>query len=739
MGIKRRLFLLGSAGLVGGGVFGLWWRDHANTARAAALTVKPGESQFACWLKIASDDAITLYVPHVDMGQGVHTALAQMCVDELDGAWRHVKVELAPADLAFANGPMVKAFLGGAGFLPSFLHATADTVFGQAARWNTLQLTGGSTAVRMTGQYGMRVIGAAAREALLAAAAHALNVPVAQLTAADSVIQHAASGRSLRYGEVAAAAAARTLSHHPVLKTPAQFRLMGTSPPRLDIPDKVVGKTVYGIDVQLADMRVATIHTAPIFGQVLSAVDAAPALAVPGVEKVIRLEDSVVVVARGYWAAAKGLATLKPVFADTPGEPAAAPIRSSAELYTAQAQTLLGTLETAFSVGEFKAPGADAATVRHSATYRVPFLHHASMEPISLTAHLADGVLSVWGSIQDPLSARYMVAQAAGLDVEQVRFYATPIGGSFGRRFPGSAPQLQQIATIAMQLSTPVKLIWSREQDFSHGGYRPQLTSILDATLVNGRLITWDQRCIADSNPSEAGAIPYAIANKRLRYADCVHPFPTGAWRAVDHTQHGFYTECFIDELAHVAGVDPLAFRVSLLAENSRHRQVLEAVAAKAGWHTAPATGHARGIAVVEAMGSVAAHVIELSYDAQQKLRIDRIVAVVDCGLVVHPNNAVQQVQGGILMGLSAALREEITMEDGAVRQQNFPQYPILTLAQTPVIEVHFLDTGAAIGGLGEPGLPPVAPALCNAVFALTGKRVRQLPLYGAHSPLGVG
>jgi isoquinoline 1-oxidoreductase subunit beta len=730
MGIKRRAFLIGSAALVGGGVFGVHWRANSNLSRAAELTAKKGESSFAGWLKIAEDDSITLYVPHTDMGQGAYTGLAQMCLEELDGDWKYVHVEQAPADLSFANGPMVRAFIASGVSLPAFVTGTADAIFGQAARWNTLQITGGSTALRMTGQFGMRVAGAAAREALLASAAEQLKVPVAELSAAKSVITHASSGRSLRYGELAKKAAERSLNHAPTLKNRKQFSLIGTSPARLDIPDKVQGKTVYGIDVQLPDMRVATIQSAPVFGEVLLSVDEAPALAVAGVEKVLRLPDAVIVIARGYWAAKKGLDALSPKFGKgSTNETAENVIHSSEDLFIAQERTLKGELETAIENGDAAVAMKTTGAKKITASYRVPFLHHAAMEPISLTGHFNKGELSVWGSIQDPLTARHIIAKAAGLEVEEVMFYSTPIGGSFGRRFPGTAPQLQQLASIAPQLPYPVKLIWSREEDFTHGAYRPQLTSVIEGAVAGGKVIAWDQACIADRDPSEAAAIPYDIAATRVRYADCPHSFPTGAWRAVDHTQHGFYTECFIDELATAAGIDPFQFRQNHLPADGRHRKVLEAVADKAKWKAPIGNKRARGIAMVEAMGSVAAHVVEVSWDANEQLQIDRVVAVVDCGVVVHPDNAQQQVVGGIIMGLSAALGEQITIQDGAVVQRNFSDYPILRLAQVPTIEVHFIETGAALGGLGEPGLPPVAPALANAVFALTGTRIRTLPL----------
>jgi isoquinoline 1-oxidoreductase subunit beta len=736
MGLKRRALLLGSAALVGGGLFAVHFRARSNASRAAALTTKNGEYSFAGWLKIAQDDAITLYVPHVDMGQGIYTALAQMCLEELDGDWKYVTVETAPADVAFANGPLIKGFIGGGLSLPTFLAGTQTALLDEAARFNTVQFTGGSTALRLTGQFGMRVVGAAARAALLETAAEVLKVSVSELRVEKSLVAHEASGRSLRFGELAQRASQRSLDSAPALKARSSFKLIGTSPPRLDVPSKVNGQVKYGIDVNFNHMRVATLRMAPVFGEFLQSVDETPALAVAGVHKVLRLPNAVVVVANGYWAASQGLNALRPVFAKATKSTNASLIDSSEALFAAQGQTLKGTLEKHFEKGRVENALKTSDAVRVEATYQVPFLHHASLEPISLTAHFYDQRLEVWGSIQDPLTARHYIAQAAGLSVDQVSFHATPIGGSFGRRFPSSAPQLQQIASIAVQLDSPVKLIWSREEDVTHGAYRPQLTATLQGAVKDGRALAWDVACVSDDKPGEAAAIPYDIDSVRVRSADCTHPFPTGAWRAVEFTQHAFYTESFMDELAHAAQVDPLEFRRRHLPSECRHRNVLEALAQKATWSQPLPKGRARGMAIVEGMGTVAAHVVEVSLDERQKLKVDRVVSVVDCGVVVHPDNAAHQVQGGILMGLSAALREEITMKNGAVEQRNFFDYQLLRMPDTPIIEVHFLETGAAIGGLGEPGLPPVAPALANAIFALTGRRIRRLPI-GEQADMG--
>jgi isoquinoline 1-oxidoreductase subunit beta len=713
MGMKRRAFLVGSAAVLGGGIFALNWAESSSLNQAKSLTQKTKEYSFDGWLKIADDNTITVYSPHIDFGQGTHTALAQMLADELDADWRLVRVEQAPADSAFANSSLVRATLDSSVSLPSAFSWLTNPLTSQVARTMGLQVTGGSTAVRMTGQYGMRVLGAATRIALLEAAAMKLNAPIGELEASESKITHKASGKVLSYGEVAADAAKRSLQTAPQLKKTGAFTIIGTSKQRLDIPKKVTGEAVYGIDFTLPDIRIATIMAAPVRGGRLLSVEEAPALAINGVEHVIKFEDAVVVVAKGYWPAIQGLRALLPKFSD-----GGLGNVSSASIFEAQAK-LIGVED----------PAKNSKTSL-GAVYQVPFLHQATMEPPSLTAHLKEGKLNVWGGLQDPLEARAIIADVSGLSFDNVKFNPMVMGGGFGRRFPQSSQFIAQVVRIAMQLPFPIKLIWSREEDFAQGAYRPQLSAHLFGTLsADKKISSWSNNYAQNNEAQEAAQIPYAVPKNEIKHQAYISHQPDSFWRSVDHSQHGFYTESFMDELASLAGIDPYQFRRSHLVEGSRHQRVLDEVAKRASWGSAPPPGIGRGIALVESMGSIVAQVIEVSSHENTKLKVERVFAVVDCGIVINPQNAAAQVMGAIIMGLSAALGEEITLEKGAVLQSSYPDYPILQMADVPSIDVYFMPSDKPPGGVGEPGLPPVAPALANAVFALNGKRIRQLPI----------
>lgn len=725
-GIKRRIFLAGSALLVGGGVFGLYWADNAAKTRARALTTGEGEHNFLSWMKIADDDTVTLFSPHIDFGQGSHTALGQMLADELDADWAKVKVEQAPSDVAFSNTALVQSFLGEMSGYPGVISALPAAIIGALTRSQNIQITGGSSAIRFTGQGGMRVIGAAVRLALIEEAAERLGVSASELTTADSKVTHAATGRSLRYGELAAGAAERSLASDPVLKSRKDYKLIGKPVARLDIPAKVDGSAVYGIDFTLPDMRVATIAAAPVRGGKLESVDEAPALAVPGVEKVVKLDDAVVVIAKGYWQASKGLAALSPRFSDG-GHSA----MSTAAIYAAQDKLRAGG-KPDNEAGEgdvdaaFKAAGDKAIT----ADYRVPFLHHAMMEPFALTGHFKDGKLTLWGGLQDPIGARDRAAKAAGLAMDDVIFVPMIMGGGFGRRFPGVTEILDQVALLAKQVPYPVKLVWSREEEVRHGTYRPQSSARLTATLDKGRIAAWRSDYVqGDNAEGEVGFIYDIPATSRRHFAYTSNQID-GPWRSVNSTQHGFYNESFIDELAHAAGEDPYRFRRKHLPEGSRHQKVLDEVARRSGWGTPLPEGVGRGIAIVESFGTIVGEVIEASVTADGSPRVLKAFAVVDCGTTVNPLNAETQIAGGIIMGLSATIGEAITLDKGAVVESNFTDYPVLKLADAPqVIDVHFIESDAPLGGIGEPGVPPASAALANALFAATGKRIRTLPL----------
>jgi isoquinoline 1-oxidoreductase beta subunit len=724
-GIKRRIFLAGSALVVGGGIFGVWWTDSSARARGNALIGGEGKPAFGSVMTIAEDDTVTMFTPHIDFGQGSHTALAQMLADELDAKWDMVAIEQAPADLAFANAALAKGFLPtmagdfAAGLLP-------DAVIGMMARAMPLMITGGSSAVRFTGEIAMRRTGAAVRAALIAEAADRLGVPESELTTADSRVTHAKSGKALRYGELAAGAAQRSLVSDPVLKTRQEWKLIGKGVARRDIPAKVDGSAIYGIDFKLPDMRIATIAAAPVRGGKLESVDEAPALAVKGVEKVIKLADAVVVVGKGYWPVTKGLQSLSPKFSD--GGHAAV---STPAIYAAQAKLIAGGKPdneggSGDVDGAFKAAGAKLV----EAEYRVPFLHHAMMEPFALTGHFKDGKLTIWGGLQDPLSTRVRAAKAAGLGVDDVTFVPMIMGGGFGRRFPDIVEIIDQIALVAKQVPYPVKLMWSREEDVTHGSYRPQSSAKLSASLKDGA-ITALRIDYAQSGNAE-GEVPFIYnipATSRRHFAYRSNQ-SDGPWRSVNATQLGFYTESFIDELALAAGADPYQFRRKHLAEGSRYLKVLDEVAKRAGWGTPLPEGVGRGIAIVESFDTIVAEVVEARLKDDGSPKVLRAFAVVDCGTTVNPLNAEAQIAGGLIMGLSSAIGEAVTLDKGAVVERNFSDYPILQLADAPpAVDVHFIESGAKTGGIGEPGLPPASPALANALAALTGKRIRNLPV----------
>jgi isoquinoline 1-oxidoreductase beta subunit len=727
VGVKRRAFLIGGAALIGGGLFAVSWSERAATRRAAKLVAKDKAGVFQTWIRIAEDDTVTIFSPHVDIGQGSLTGLAQMAADELDADWSKVVLESAPVNVAFANAPLAKAF-GGELLpfsIPPFLKGITGSTFAMIARNIPLQVTGGSSTVRATGQTGMRVAGAAARIALIAAAAKRLGVPEGELTTANSKVIHAKSGRSLRYGELAAEAAEMTLVAAPKLKEARDYRLIGKPIPRLDIPAKVDGSARYGMDVQLPDLRVATIMAAPVRGGKLDSVDAAPALGVKGVEKVVKLDNAVAVIATGYWQALTGLRALSPKFSDG-GHGAL----SSASITAAQA-TKIKTDKPDNKSGHGDVPAALAASGVKlvEANYAVPFIHHAMMEPFALTAHFKDGKLQLWGGVQDPLHSRKAAAEAADISVDRVTFHPMIMGGAFGRRLPGFCEIIGQVVQIAKQTPYPVKLIWSREEEVQHGTYRPQASAHLKAALgKDGRIVGWTTDYAQSEDAARETRFVYDIPAFALRHYQFATNQHDGAWRSVNSNQNGFYSESFMDELAHAAGEDPYEFRRKHLQRGSRHLAVLDDVAKRSGWGTPLATGRGRGIAMVESFNTIVAHVIEASVGDDGRPRAHKVWSSVDCGRVVNPDGGAAQIMGGIIMALSSCVDESITLDKGAVLQSNFHDYPLLKLAEAPDVDVHFLESDASMGGLGEPGVPPTAPALANAIFAATGKRIRQLP-----------
>jgi isoquinoline 1-oxidoreductase subunit beta len=711
MKIQRRYFLVGATAAAGAAYFSLEARGAQQGDR------QPGV--FSSWLRIAEDDTITIYMPHIDFGQGSHNALAQMLADELDADWSKVKTQQAPAELPFANEALVKATV--ATSLPRFLANSVGGLSGFAARRMSLQTTGGSSAISMTGQYGMRTLGASVRLAMLSVASNRLAVPVAQLTTANSIVAHASSGRSLRYGELAIDAAKLSLSGSPKLKTRDAFKIIGQSPERVDINGKVDGTAQYGIDFSLPNMRVATIMAAPVRGGQLTSVDEAPAMAIAGVEKVVKLENAVIVVGKGYWQAAKGLRALAPKFSDG-GQGSV----SSASIYTEQAD-LLTNAKPPNKSGAVPAANAKQLDVR----YQVPFLHQAPMEPLSLVAHREGDKIQVWGGTQDPLTTKMIIVRESGLDAANVTFHPMIMGGGFGRRFPDSMQIIGQVVKLAMLVPYPVKLIWSREEDVSQGAYRPQVSARMQGALApDGTIASWINNYAQPTDAQSEAALFYNVPNVHTSHNEHNSNQQIAFWRSVHHSQHGFFTESFMNEMAELAGADPIAFRLKHLAGKERHIRLLNDVAMRSGWATPLPAGHGRGVAIVESFGTIVAHVIEASVDAAGAPKVHKVFAAVDCGTTINPRNAQAQIMGAVVMGLSAALGENIMLDKGAVVQKNFNDYPVLRLADIPTIDIKFFESDSPIGGMGEPGLPPVAPALAAALFVASAKRHRQLPIF---------
>ncbi len=725
MPMNRRRFLLGTA-IVGGGLL-LGYASTRPSKHQQANATRDGDAApfLTTWLRISPDNTVTVLVPHSEMGQGVLTALPMMAADELDADWNLVRVEQAPATDLFANGVLVKGFATSLGVsIPRFLDGLATSATMKVAEIMNMQITGGSSSVRFTGEQGMRVAGAAARQMLLQAAALQLQVPASELSTRLSHVHHDASGRSLSYGELASAAAQFEPPANPVLKRPEQYTLMGRPIPRIDIPAKVDGTAPFGIDARPAGMLYAAVKTAPVFGSRLASVDSTSALQRRGVVRVVELDDAVAVVADNYWRARQALDAMAVSFESTANDAV-----TTQSIFAQYDQALQGELSEDVEQGDTPAALAAADSVVE-ATYRVPYLAHAAMEPMNCTVHFHDGVCDVWTGTQDNLGIRGRVASVSGLDENAVTVHAHYLGGGFGRRLPNATNTIDQATRIAIQFDVPVKTIWSREDDMQQDYYRPAVTSRFRAGFdAAGQLTAWENHYIGKNEPAEAAHTPYSIPHQSIAYADSPTHVPFGAWRSVAHSQHTFFLESFVDELAHHAGQNPYQFRLNLLADKPRHAAVLKAAAEQAGWDRNLPEGRARGIALQESFGSIVAQVAEVSIGETGEVRVHRVTCAIDCGRAVNPDTVRSQAESGVIFGLTAALYGEITIDKGAVVQRNFNDYEMLRLRESPEIDVVTIESGAALGGLGEPATPPIAAAVANAVYILTGQRVRELPL----------
>jgi isoquinoline 1-oxidoreductase subunit beta len=601
--------------------------------------------------------------------------------------------------------------------------------------------TGGSRSVRTSHEY-LRKAGAVAREMLVAAAAAQWDVPVAECQAASSVITHKPSSRTLRYGEVAEAAAKLAPPAAPKLKDPKNWTLLGTPQKRLDAADKVTGKPIYGIDVRVPDMLYAAIVQCPVFGGAVKSYDEAKLRGSKGVREVVPLPGAVAVVADSWWQAKQAVDALPVTWEE--GQNSTVSSASIAEFL----RSGLAAPEAAVvrSDGDVDSTLAKAAK-RVEAEYGAPFLSHATMEPQNCTAHVTPDKVEIWVPTQSGEAALAAAADAAEVAPVKVVVHKTMLGGGFGRR--GAVQDfVKQAVLVAKAVGQPVKLLWTREEDIRHDFYRPAAMARFTAGLdTSGIPVAWRVRVTGPSiiaslfpqrltngvDPSFANGfteeMAYDVPNYEVGYAMRTTHVPVGFWRSVNHSQNGFFRECFIDEMAHAAGQDPYQYRRKLLSKDPVRLAVLDAAAQKAGWDKPAPQGVSRGIALVEAYSSLCAQVVEASVGDKGEVKVHRVAAALDTGHVVNPEILRAQIESGIVYGLSAALYGEITIENGRVQQGNFDDYEMLRIAGMPAVETVLVPSGGFWGGGGELGVPPVAPALCNAIFAATGKRIRSLPL----------
>jgi isoquinoline 1-oxidoreductase beta subunit len=685
---SRRTFLKLSAVAGGGLLVGFRLPAHARDGGSYAL----GGARFSpnSWIHLAPDDSVTLMFASSEMGQGSMTAIPMLLAEELEADWAKVKVAPAPVHPDF-NNPI-----------------------------SGRQQTGGSTAVRGYWQI-LREVGAATRELLIAAAAKTWGVAAGECQARNSEVIHGASGRRLRYGALLERAAKLTPPPNARLKDPKDFRLIGKSQARLDAPAKVNGSAVFGHDVRVPGMLTAVVARCPVFDGKAKGYDGAAARKVPGVRHIVEIGSGVAVVADNFWAAQRGRAGLAVRW----------DYGSRADLDSAKIEAQLRAALARPGKVNRDAGDADKALAAGGrvieALYETPYVAHACMEPMNCTACVRKDRCDVWVPTQAQTAAQATAAEVSGLPKSAVHIHTTYLGGGFGRRLQ------QDFVTEAVELSkalgVPVQVMWTREDDMQHDFYRPANAVRLRAVLdERGLPRAWWQRLAGPSRALGGVDVPYAIANLRIEQVEEDPGVPTGAWRSVGASQNAFPVECFIDELAHAAGQDPLAFRVKLLASAPRHRAALELAAQKAGWGGRLPAGHGRGLAVYHSFAGWVAHVAEVSV-VKGAIRVHRVVSAVDCGIAVNPDGVRAQTESSIALGLSAALKGPITLKAGRVAQGNFNDYPLLRIDEMPRVEVHLVPSREPPGGVGEPGLPPIAPAVANAVFAATGQRLRRMPL----------
>jgi isoquinoline 1-oxidoreductase beta subunit len=706
-GVQRRDFLKVSVAASGGLLIGFQFPGISRlaSAQAYASTFMPN-----AFVRIGTDERITVIVNHSEMGQGVYTSLPMLLADELDADWTKVGYESAPVD-------------------PKYNHPA----FG-------MQITGGSSSV-WSGLEQFRQAGAAARAMLVAAAAQQWNVDAASCRTESGAVFNG-SNRKLTYGQLVGAASKLTPPEHVQLKDPKTFKLIGKPIKRLDTPVKLNGAAVFGIDVKLPGMLTATIARPPIFGAKMKSFDDSRARSMPGVRKIVAVPAGVAVIADTFWQAKMAREALQVDWDE-----------GSMQNFSTS-QMMQEFRERAKSTGTSVRKDGDAAGAlanaakRIEAVYEVPFLSHLMMEPLNCTVDLRPDSCEVWTGSQFQTVDRANAAKAAGLPNEKVQLHTTFLGGGFGRRANPQSDFVVEAVHIAKAAGVPVKVIWTREDDMRGGWYRPAFLHAIEGGIdASGNAVSWRSRLVGQSimtgtpfaamfmkgnyDPSSVEGVddlPYAIPNLTVESHQAEINVPVQWLRSVGHSHTAFAVECFVDELAALAQKDPYQFRRQLLLKQPRHLGVLDLVAQKAGWDKPLPKGMGRGIAVHFAFGSYSAHVAEVSV-TDGKVRVHRMVCAIDCGQYVNPGIIAAQTEGGAIFGASAALFQELTFESGRLQQTNFNTFPVMRMNECPEIETHIVESNEKAGGIGEPGVPCAAPAIANAIFAVTGKRIRRLPI----------
>lgn len=699
---------------------------------AAALTVAfwlpPAKRAFAdaagtsnelvpnAFLRIGADDTITVTSKHLEMGQGVYTGLATIVAEELDADWRQVRVEGAPADASKYNN----------------------------TAWGPIQGTGGSTSIANSFEQ-LTKAGATARALLVAAAAQRWKVPAQEITIESGIVQHAASGKRARFGELVADAAKLPVPVDAKPKDPSQYRLIGQPRPRVDSREKSTGTALYTQDVRLPGMLAAVVLHPPRFGAKVKSFDAAKAKQMRGVHSVVAFEtpvrSGVAVLATDFWSAKKARDALVVEWDETNA------FRGSSDELLAQYRELAQKPgDSARNDGNVAEALGKAARVLE-ATYEVPYLSHASMEPLNCVVRIGKDECEVWNGEQFQTADQMAVAKLLGIPQTSVKIHQLYAGGSFGRRANPLSDYVLEAAAIAKAagVTVPVKLVWTREDDLRAGFFRPMFVHTLKAGLdAQGQLIAWQHRIVGQSilagtlfggpgpidpvSVEGAANLPYAIPNLSVELHSPKIPVPVQWWRSVGSTHTAFATECFLDEIARATGKDPYLFRRELLANHPRHLAVLDLAVEKSGWKNKLAPDEALGLAVHESFGSVVAEVAHLR-KRSDGIKLERVTCAVDCGLAINPNIVAMQMEGGIGYGLSATLDGLVTLKDGRVEQGNFDDYPVLRMSQMPPVDVHIVPRREKPSGVGEPSTPVIAPALCNGLAVLTGQPIRSLPL----------